>query len=158
MVVVTDGFSGNIALKTGEGVAKLIYHFIKEEFTRSIFTKFAAVLAMPAPRKANHTYPVSDPMPNTWMPVTTASAGDRAYVQGLGAETVVDYKTEAFEEKLTQYDAVFDTVGGDLVGRSIPVVRHFGRIAYILPPGGDPDLESLMRFWRDQKPYKVRDT
>jgi len=27
----------------------------------------------------------------------------------------------------------------------------------VLPEGGDPDLESLMRFWRDQKPYKVRD-
>jgi len=27
----------------------------------------------------------------------------------------------------------------------------------ILPESGDPDLESLMRFWRDQKPYKVRD-
>ncbi|MEQ1438619.1 phosphate acyltransferase PlsX [Fontimonas sp. SYSU GA230001] len=47
-VVVCDGFAGNIALKTGEGVAKLIYHFIKEEFTRSIFTRFAALMAMPA--------------------------------------------------------------------------------------------------------------
>lgn len=47
-VVVCDGFAGNIALKTGEGVAKLIYHFIKQEFTRSIFTKLAAVMAMPA--------------------------------------------------------------------------------------------------------------
>jgi DnaJ-class molecular chaperone len=28
----------------------------------------------------------------------------------------------------------------------------------VLPEGGDPDLESLMRFWRDQKPYKVRDS
>jgi hypothetical protein len=27
----------------------------------------------------------------------------------------------------------------------------------VLPENGDPDLESLMRFWRDQKPYKVRD-
>ncbi|WDR02562.1 DnaJ C-terminal domain-containing protein [Devosia algicola] len=27
----------------------------------------------------------------------------------------------------------------------------------VLPKGGDADLESLMRFWRDQKPYKVRD-
>ncbi|RDE10551.1 DnaJ C-terminal domain-containing protein [Pelagibacterium lacus] len=27
----------------------------------------------------------------------------------------------------------------------------------VLPKGGDPDLESLMRFWRDQKPYTVRD-
>src|SRR3546814_17782860 len=40
--------SGNIALKTGEGVAKLIYHFIKQEFTRSVFTKMAALAAMPA--------------------------------------------------------------------------------------------------------------
>jgi DnaJ-class molecular chaperone len=31
-------------------------------------------------------------------------------------------------------------------------------IKIVLPPGGDPDLESLMRFWRDQKPYKVRDS
>lgn len=28
----------------------------------------------------------------------------------------------------------------------------------VLPEAGDPDLESLMRFWRDQKPYKVRDS
>ncbi len=28
----------------------------------------------------------------------------------------------------------------------------------VLPEGGDPDLESLMRFWRDQKPYKVRES
>ncbi|HET8882413.1 MAG TPA: phosphate acyltransferase PlsX [Solimonas sp.] len=47
-VVVCDGFTGNIALKTGEGVAKLIYHFIKQEFTRSAFTKMAALAAMPA--------------------------------------------------------------------------------------------------------------
>ncbi len=47
-VVVCDGFTGNIALKTGEGVAKLIYHYIKQEFTRSTFTKLAALAAMPA--------------------------------------------------------------------------------------------------------------
>ncbi|WP_091532347.1 phosphate acyltransferase PlsX [Fontimonas thermophila] len=47
-VVVCDGFAGNIALKTGEGVARLIYHFIRQEFTRSIFTRFAALMALPA--------------------------------------------------------------------------------------------------------------
>ena len=30
-------------------------------------------------------------------------------------------------------------------------------IRIVLPEGGDPDLEALMRFWRDSKPYKVRD-
>ncbi|PTU33209.1 phosphate acyltransferase PlsX [Stenotrophobium rhamnosiphilum] len=47
-VVVCDGFVGNIALKTGEGVAKMMKQFMQEEFTRNIFTKAAAAMAMPA--------------------------------------------------------------------------------------------------------------
>ncbi|HEX4297709.1 MAG TPA: DnaJ C-terminal domain-containing protein [Devosia sp.] len=33
----------------------------------------------------------------------------------------------------------------------------YASLRIVLPDKGDPDLESLMRFWRDQKPYKVRD-
>lgn len=33
----------------------------------------------------------------------------------------------------------------------------YASLRVVLPDAGDPDLESLMRFWRDQKPYKVRD-
>jgi len=33
----------------------------------------------------------------------------------------------------------------------------YASLKIVLPEKGDPDLESLMRFWRDQKPYKVRD-
>jgi len=33
----------------------------------------------------------------------------------------------------------------------------YASLKIVLPENGDPDLESLMRFWRDQKPYKVRD-
>jgi len=33
----------------------------------------------------------------------------------------------------------------------------YANVKIVLPEGGDPDLESLMRFWKDQKPYKVRD-
>lgn len=33
----------------------------------------------------------------------------------------------------------------------------FANLRVVLPEGGDPDLENLMRFWRDQKPYDVRD-
>ena len=46
-VVVCDGFVGNISLKTTEGVAKMISHFLREEFKRNIFTKCAALVAMP---------------------------------------------------------------------------------------------------------------
>lgn len=46
-VVVTDGFAGNIALKSIEGVAKVITHFIKTEFKQNIFTKIAALTSYP---------------------------------------------------------------------------------------------------------------
>jgi glycerol-3-phosphate acyltransferase PlsX len=46
-VIVCDGFVGNISLKSSEGVAKMIARFIKQEFTRNILTKIAALFAMP---------------------------------------------------------------------------------------------------------------
>lgn len=46
-IVVCDGFVGNVALKTAEGLAAMLVGFIKEEFKRNIFTKLAAVLALP---------------------------------------------------------------------------------------------------------------
>ena len=46
-VIVCDGFVGNVSLKTSEGVAKMIAAFIRQEFTRNIFTRLAALAAMP---------------------------------------------------------------------------------------------------------------
>jgi glycerol-3-phosphate acyltransferase PlsX len=46
-VIVCDGFVGNVSLKTSEGVAKMIAAFIKQEFTRNILTRLAALVAMP---------------------------------------------------------------------------------------------------------------
>ncbi len=46
-VVVCDGFVGNVALKTSEGVAKIISHYAKQEFNRNLFTKFCGFLALP---------------------------------------------------------------------------------------------------------------
>jgi len=47
-VVVCDGFAGNVALKTGEGVAKMIHQFLREEFTANLLHRLAAVAAYPA--------------------------------------------------------------------------------------------------------------
>jgi glycerol-3-phosphate acyltransferase PlsX len=47
-VVVTDGFTGNIALKTAEGVAKFIASLMKDALTSSPTSKLGALLAMPA--------------------------------------------------------------------------------------------------------------
>jgi len=46
-VVVCDGFVGNVALKTAEGVAKMMGGFLKEGFSRNLFTKIAALVALP---------------------------------------------------------------------------------------------------------------
>jgi phosphate acyltransferase len=45
-VIVTDGFTGNIALKTGEGTAKLIADFLREAFNAGWLSRFAALLAL----------------------------------------------------------------------------------------------------------------
>ena len=47
-VVVTDGFSGNVALKAMEGLARLVNQFLQDEFTRTPLRKLQAMFALPA--------------------------------------------------------------------------------------------------------------
>lgn len=47
-VVVTDGFTGNVALKTAEGTAQLIVHLLRESFKSSIWARVAYLLMRPA--------------------------------------------------------------------------------------------------------------
>ena len=49
-VVVCDGFVGNVALKTSEGVAKLVANMLREEFNRSFLTRLSGLAAMPVLR------------------------------------------------------------------------------------------------------------
>ena len=46
-VVVCDGFVGNVSLKTTEGVAKMISHYVKQSFTKNWWTRFAAFVSLP---------------------------------------------------------------------------------------------------------------
>jgi glycerol-3-phosphate acyltransferase PlsX len=46
-VIVCDGFVGNVALKTSEGLAQMLAGFIREEFTRNLGSKLIAMLALP---------------------------------------------------------------------------------------------------------------
>ena len=54
---------------------------------------------------------------------TTVSTSDKQFVQELGANQVIDYETENFEDILHDYDAVFDTVAGDTYKRSFKVLK-----------------------------------
>jgi glycerol-3-phosphate acyltransferase PlsX len=49
-IVVCDGFVGNVMLKTSEGLAGMIGGFLREEFSRNVFTKLAALAAYPVLR------------------------------------------------------------------------------------------------------------
>jgi NADPH:quinone reductase-like Zn-dependent oxidoreductase len=69
---------------------------------------------------------------------TTASARDVAFVQSLGADVVVDYRAERFEDKAREIDMVFDTVGGETQERSLRVLRKGGVLVSVvsrIPPG-----------------------
>ncbi|WP_374261781.1 phosphate acyltransferase PlsX [Zoogloea sp.] len=53
-VVVCDGFVGNVALKTSEGLAQMMATFLREQFSRNWITKLAAVFAMSALKGFKH--------------------------------------------------------------------------------------------------------
>ena len=63
--------------------------------------------------------------------VTTTSAGNMAYVKGLGADEVIDYNAQNFTRAVTGCDAVFETVGGDVAKQSYAVLKPGGRAAFI---------------------------
>jgi glycerol-3-phosphate acyltransferase PlsX len=53
-VVVCDGFVGNVALKTSEGLAQMLGGFLREEFKRNPLTMLAAIVAMPVLNRFKH--------------------------------------------------------------------------------------------------------
>jgi NADPH:quinone reductase-like Zn-dependent oxidoreductase len=67
----------------------------------------------------------------------TASARDVPFVRSLGADVVIDYRAERFEDKAREVDMVFDTVGGETQERSLRVLRKGGVLVSVvsrIPP------------------------
>lgn len=69
---------------------------------------------------------------------TTTSAGNVALVKGLGADVVVDYKTQDFEDVLRDYDVVLHSQDGKTLEKSLRVLRDGGKLISI---SGPPDPE-----------------
>src|SRR5882757_22810 len=63
--------------------------------------------------------------------ITTASARNVAYLREIGADEVIDYNTTDFAKAVSNVDAVFETVGGDVATRSFAVLKPGGRAAFI---------------------------
>jgi NADPH:quinone reductase-like Zn-dependent oxidoreductase len=65
---------------------------------------------------------------------TTTSTGNVGLVASLGADEVVDYKTQAFETVLSGYDAALGTLRGDAVEKSIGILKPGGQIVSLVGP------------------------
>jgi NADPH:quinone reductase-like Zn-dependent oxidoreductase len=63
--------------------------------------------------------------------ITTASAANLAYLRELGADEVIDYTTTDFTKVVSNCEAVFETVGGEVAMRSFAVLKPGGRAAFI---------------------------
>ncbi len=63
--------------------------------------------------------------------ITTTSAANIDYVRGLGADEVIDYSARDFTEVVSNCDAVFDTVGGEVAQKCFAVLKPGGRAAFI---------------------------
>lgn len=63
--------------------------------------------------------------------ITTASARNRDFLESLGAELVIDYRTESFESLADGVDVIFDTVGGETLRRSWAALAPDGRLVTI---------------------------
>lgn len=62
---------------------------------------------------------------------TTASEAGANLVKSLGADEIINYKTEKFEEILKNYDAVFDTLGGEILEKSFGIIKDGGRLVSV---------------------------
>jgi NADPH:quinone reductase-like Zn-dependent oxidoreductase len=69
--------------------------------------------------------------------IGTASAANREFVLGLGADVVIDYTEAPFEDVVKDVDLVLDTIGGDNIERSLKVMKKGGTIISI--PSGAND-------------------
>jgi NADPH:quinone reductase-like Zn-dependent oxidoreductase len=66
--------------------------------------------------------------------IGTASARNHDFLRSLGADQVIDYDTERFEEVLQPVDVVFDTLGGDVQARSWKMLKPGGILVSIASP------------------------
>lgn len=62
---------------------------------------------------------------------TTASEAGENLVKSLGADEIINYKKEKFEDILKNYDAVFDTLGGTTLEKSFDIIKSEGNIVSV---------------------------
>ncbi|EFH82537.1 NADP-dependent oxidoreductase [Ktedonobacter racemifer] len=75
--------------------------------------------------------------------IGTASKANVDFVRSLGAESVVDYTTTPFEQVAQDVDVVLDSIGGDVLARSLRVVRQGGILVSLLVSPSQEQAQEL---------------
>lgn len=92
--------------------------------------------------------------------IATASSNNTEFVRSLGADQVIDYQTTNFEDVVKSVDAVIDTVGGDLIARSLTVIRNGGKFVTVagrVDPEVGAEREILVTAARRADPDKLKE-
>jgi NADPH:quinone reductase-like Zn-dependent oxidoreductase len=82
---------------------------------------------------------------------TTTGTGNVEWVRDLGADVVIDYRSQAFETLVHDYDVVLDSQGGDTLAKSLRVLKP-GGIAIGIAGPPDPDFARRQGLRRPLRP------
>jgi alcohol dehydrogenase len=78
---------------------------------------------------------------------TTTSTANLDWVKGLGADIVINYKTDDFETILHDYDVVLDTLGGETLKKSVRVLKPGGKLISISGPPDPAFAKEIGSSW-----------
>jgi NADPH:quinone reductase-like Zn-dependent oxidoreductase len=78
---------------------------------------------------------------------TTTSTDNVAWVKALGADVVIDYRKEDFATKLRDYDVVINSLGGDVLEKSLQVLKPGGKLISISGPPDPAFAQEIGASW-----------
>ncbi len=86
---------------------------------------------------------------------TTTSAGNTPLVKGLGADITIDYRSEAFEERLSGYDVVLHSQDSKALAKSLGVLKTGGQLVSISGPADPQFAEEIKAPWLVKQVIRV---
>ncbi len=121
-VIVTDGFTGNVALKTGEGTASLIREFLREAFRATHLSKFAALLAIGSLRRLSKRIDPRQVNGGVFLGLngTVVKSHGSADATGVASAIRLAYRLaeSGFNERLAARVASFKSSGQDVADKT----------------------------------------